>query len=113
MPYVERSQDWGPAPSEPVADRLDLDATNIRSATVAGTRARLSCSPKLNIKTDGPLNLTIDCSKSGATRLPRVQAVAVSGAKRRAFTVRVNVVRTSKRGKTRTVSLVRSVRAAG
>jgi pimeloyl-ACP methyl ester carboxylesterase len=62
-PYVERSQDWTPAPKEPVVDRLDVVATNIATATVDATRARLSCSPQLNVKTDGPLDLRIVCAK--------------------------------------------------
>jgi pimeloyl-ACP methyl ester carboxylesterase len=65
-PYVERSQDWTPAPKEPVADRLDVIATNIATATVDAARARLSCAPELNVKSDGPLDLKIDCSKVGA-----------------------------------------------
>jgi hypothetical protein len=62
-PYVERSQDWTPAPKEPVTDRLDVVATNIATATVDATRARLSCAPQLNVKSDGPLDLRIVCSQ--------------------------------------------------
>jgi hypothetical protein len=64
MPYVERSQDWEAAPATPKADRLDVVATNVATATVDAARARLSCAPELNVKTDGPLDLHIDCSKS-------------------------------------------------
>jgi pimeloyl-ACP methyl ester carboxylesterase len=65
-PYAERSQAWTPAPKEPVADRLDVVATNIATATVDATRARLSCAPLLNVKTDGPLDLRIECSRTTA-----------------------------------------------
>jgi hypothetical protein len=63
-PYVERSQDWGPAPATPIADRLDVVATNVATATVDAARARLSCAPELNVKSDGPLDLRIDCTKA-------------------------------------------------
>lgn len=63
-PYVERTQGWTAAPKTPVADALDVVATNIASATVDATRARLSCAPTLNVKSDGPLALKLDCTKS-------------------------------------------------
>jgi hypothetical protein len=70
MPYVERSQDWeAPAP-EAAADRLDVVATNVASATVDAARARLSCAPLLNVTSDGPLDLRIDCSKAPAKAAP-------------------------------------------
>ena len=66
MPYYAREQDWGPAPSAPVSDTLDVNATNIATATVNAPRAQLDCGRQivLNVKSDGPLNLTIDCSGS-------------------------------------------------
>jgi hypothetical protein len=42
-------------------------ATNVESATVDAARARLSCAPQLNVKSDGPLDLRLDCSKAVAT----------------------------------------------
>jgi hypothetical protein len=82
MPYVERSQDWQAPPAAPAADRLDVVATNVAGATVDAARARLSCAPLLNVKSDGPLDLRIDCSRALAQaagcsstvafRLPRV-----------------------------------------
>jgi pimeloyl-ACP methyl ester carboxylesterase len=65
-PYIERSQDWTPAPKTPVSDTLDVNATNIATATVDAARARLSCAPTLNVKTDGPLDLQVDCTKVAA-----------------------------------------------
>jgi pimeloyl-ACP methyl ester carboxylesterase len=62
MPYVERSQDWTAAPASPAADRLDVVATNVAAATIDAARARLSCAPQLNLKSDGPLDLRIECS---------------------------------------------------
>jgi hypothetical protein len=66
MPYVERSQDWTAAPRIPAADRLDVVAANVGTATVDAARARLSCAPQLNVKSDGPLDLRIECSKAAA-----------------------------------------------
>ena len=89
-PYVERSQDSTPAPHEPAADRLDVVATNIATATVDAARAKLSCAPQLNVKSDGPLDLRIDCSKALAKtarcasrvsfRLPRVKGARIVSA---------------------------------
>jgi pimeloyl-ACP methyl ester carboxylesterase len=99
-PYVERSQDWTPAPKEAMADRLDVVATNIATATVDAARAKLSCAPTLNVKSDGPLDLKITCSKglvkgsrcskSVGFRLPRVKGARVVKAvvKRKGKTVK-------------------------
>jgi hypothetical protein len=64
MPYVERSQDWEASPAIPAADRLDVVATNVAAASVDAARARLSCAPQLNVKSDGPLDLRIQCSNA-------------------------------------------------
>jgi hypothetical protein len=62
MPFVQRSQAWGPAPRRPVADRLHIRATNIRTATIDAARARVDCNAKLDIHSDGPLKVTlVDC----------------------------------------------------
>jgi pimeloyl-ACP methyl ester carboxylesterase len=118
-PYVERSQDWAPAPKTPVADKLDVVATNIATATVDAARARLSCDPTLDLKSDGPLDLTIDCTKAAAgaaaascasnvaVSLPRVQGarivtvVATSGG---------HVVERAKSSNIRALSLKRTSR---
>jgi hypothetical protein len=61
MAYAERSQDWGAVPRSAKADRLDVKATNVSSATVDTVRARLSCAPQLDVQSDGPLDLRLDC----------------------------------------------------
>jgi pimeloyl-ACP methyl ester carboxylesterase len=61
MPFVSRTQDWGPAPREPKRDVLVVHATNVASATIDARRAHLSCHPKLDVQSDGPLNLKIAC----------------------------------------------------
>src|SRR5258708_79797 len=42
--YERQRKEWGPTPSTPVADRLDIKATNVRSVTINAARARVSCS---------------------------------------------------------------------
>jgi hypothetical protein len=59
MPYTERSQDWGPAPAAPARNQLDIVATNIRTAIIDPRRARVTCGAKLNIKSDGPIQVTL------------------------------------------------------
>jgi hypothetical protein len=90
MPYRDRSQDWGPAPSAPKADRLVVKAANIASASVDAARAGLSCAPELKIDSDGPLDLKIvcagavrasGCASSITLRLPRVRGQRLVSAK--------------------------------
>jgi hypothetical protein len=62
IPYTSQAKAWGPAPSQPVADALDVSATDISSVTVDARRARVDCAAALHVSTDGPLKLTLsDC----------------------------------------------------
>lgn len=116
-PYVERSQDWDPAPKTAAADRLDVVATNIATATVDARRARLSCAPTLNVQSDGPLDLRIDCSGLAvkgarcanrvAFRLPRVRGARMV---RVVITRRGRVLRSARGRDIRRVTLRRSSR---
>jgi len=65
MPYVERRQDWGTAPRAPVRDALDIAARNIAAATIDAPRARVDCGATLNVKSDGPLAVTLTGCKLG------------------------------------------------
>jgi hypothetical protein len=113
-PYVERSQDWTAAPTEPVADRLDVVAANISTATVDAARARLSCAPQLNVKSDGPLDLRIDCAKAVVKssrcsnrvsfRLPSVKGARIT---RVAVTRRGKVLARAKARNLRTITIRR------
>ena len=60
MPYVSRSQTWGPTPESAIADVLNIDATNVSSVTIDPVRARVSCGVQLNVHTDGPLTVIIE-----------------------------------------------------
>jgi hypothetical protein len=85
MPYVRREQDWGPAPAIAKADRLVVTATNVGAATVDARRAGLSCAPRLDLRSDGPLNLRMECpplrtrrcTKRVLLTLPRVRGQRV------------------------------------
>jgi hypothetical protein len=66
MPYVERKQEWGPVPGAAKRDVLDVDAKNVRTATIDAPRARVSCAARVNAKSDGPLDVILTgCSAAG------------------------------------------------
>jgi hypothetical protein len=57
--YSERRKSWGPERSVPTRDLLHLDAHNLARAVVHPARAQLSCHPRLDVSTDGPLTVTL------------------------------------------------------
>jgi hypothetical protein len=59
MPYVERDQGWGAAPSAPVRNALHIDAKNISKVTIDPRRAHVSCGADLDVTTDGSLTVTL------------------------------------------------------
>jgi hypothetical protein len=62
IPFTSESKTWEAAPSAPARDVLDITARNISHVTIDGRRARVSCHPRLNITTDGPLSVSVtDC----------------------------------------------------
>jgi hypothetical protein len=65
FPYVERNQDWGPAPRVPAADKLVVSATNIATVVIDPKRAGVSCATALDVTTDGPLTVVLSgCSRT-------------------------------------------------
>ena len=70
LAYVERRRDWGEPPAAPRADVLHVDATNVSAAVVDTARARVSCAPTLDLKTDGPLDLGLRCVQQPAASSP-------------------------------------------
>jgi hypothetical protein len=66
MAYASRSQQWGPFPKTAASDALRLTVTNLRSITVDVARAGLTCGAKLDVKTDGPLDVVL--AGCGTTR---------------------------------------------
>jgi hypothetical protein len=64
IPFTSQSKTWGEAPAAPVADALDITATNVSNVTIDAARARVSCAAKLHLTSDGPLSVKLtDCRK--------------------------------------------------
>jgi hypothetical protein len=57
--YTSEYQTWGPTPTIPVADQLDITATNINTVTIDPSRAHVDCNAKLKVTTDGPLTVIL------------------------------------------------------
>jgi hypothetical protein len=65
--YERQYQEWGATPATPVADKLDITATNVKAVTVDAARAKVSCNAVLNIHSDGPLQVTLaGCAPAAA-----------------------------------------------
>ena len=67
IPYQERTLAWGPAPQEPAANELVINATNVSAVTIAAKRAGVTCSAKLDITSDGPIQVTFTGCGGAAT----------------------------------------------
>jgi hypothetical protein len=66
IPYTSQSKAWGPAPSEPAHDALNISATNVSHVTIDAARAKVDCKAQLDVTTDGPLTVTLeDCHGGG------------------------------------------------
>ena len=57
--YAALTQTWGAAPRTPSSDSVDINATNIATATIDPSRAGVDCNAKLNVTTDGPTAITL------------------------------------------------------
>jgi hypothetical protein len=57
--YSERRKAWGPGRHVTRRNVLHLDVENLARVVVHPARAHLSCNPKLDVTTDGPLALTL------------------------------------------------------
>jgi len=80
--YQSLSQTWGSTPREPVRDRLDIEARNIRHVAINVERAKVDCDVFLHVTTDGPV--TVDLPGCG-----QALAFARSGDSRGACTDRL------------------------
>jgi pimeloyl-ACP methyl ester carboxylesterase len=59
LTYDRRAKTWGSAPGRSRANRIDIEATNVAKATINVERAQVNCDVKLNIKSDGPIAVTL------------------------------------------------------
>jgi hypothetical protein len=65
LTYAETSKSWGKAKKAPASDTLVLKATNLAQVVVDPDRAGLDCSAKLDVTTDGPLDVRLaGCGKT-------------------------------------------------
>ncbi len=59
LPYVSRTQAWGPGNRTTKADRLELTLENLRTVTIDVERAGLTCRTAVTAKTDGPVEVVL------------------------------------------------------
>jgi hypothetical protein len=59
LQYASFAKAWAAGPTSPKADTIDLTATNLATAVIAVRRARVDCSVKLNVRTDGPIAIKL------------------------------------------------------
>lgn len=59
LAYASSTQTWGPTPTAPTRDSIDITATNLATAAIDVGRAHVDCNVVLNITTDGPLTVTL------------------------------------------------------
>jgi hypothetical protein len=59
LPYTEQSKAWGAAPHDSAIDVLEINAKNVSAVTVNPARARVDCDAQLDVKSDGPLAVTL------------------------------------------------------
>jgi hypothetical protein len=59
LPFTEQSKAWGAAPKESTIDVLEVKATNVSQVTIHPKRARVDCDVQLDVKSDGPLAITL------------------------------------------------------
>jgi hypothetical protein len=57
--YTSRTKTWAPPTPAPKADTIDVTATNISKASIAVKRAGVDCSVKVNITSDGPIDVAL------------------------------------------------------
>lgn len=59
MAFASQYQTLSASPSIPVADEIDITATNLATATINPRRAAVDCNVKLNITTSAPITVTL------------------------------------------------------
>jgi hypothetical protein len=57
--FTAFTQTWGPTPTTPRADSIDVNASNIATASIDVKRAQVDCNVKLAVTTDGPIAITL------------------------------------------------------
>jgi hypothetical protein len=57
--FTSRTKTWSAPAHVPKANSIDVTTSNISKASLAVRRAAVTCSAKLNITTDGPIDITL------------------------------------------------------
>ncbi len=57
--FESMKREWGPPPSAPKSDKLEITATNLAKVTVDPKRAGLSCEAEVTVESDGPLRVRL------------------------------------------------------
>lgn len=58
-PFTREYRHLGSGPAHTPTDALTITAKNISSLTIDPQRAKVTCNAKLDVKTDGPLSITL------------------------------------------------------
>jgi len=58
-PFLREYRHLGSGPSHTPSDALTITVKNIRTLTIDPQRAKVSCNAKLDVKSDGPLSITL------------------------------------------------------
>jgi hypothetical protein len=53
--YDQQVVTWGPAPTIPVRDEVDIKAANIATVTIDPKRAKVDCNATIDVDSDGPI----------------------------------------------------------
>jgi predicted esterase len=59
LTYASLTQTWSPPAPAPASDTLDVNATNMATATINPSRAHVDCNAQVNVTTDGPITITL------------------------------------------------------
>jgi hypothetical protein len=87
LPYARRVRGWGDAPRTAKANRVDIEATDLSTATLDVRRAGVGCDADLRIRSTRPLRLALaGCDQTVTAPRGTSRRGCVS---RRAFTIRL------------------------
>jgi uncharacterized repeat protein (TIGR01451 family) len=111
MSFSRQFKTWGSVPTTPVANRLDINATNISSVTISAARARVGCDAQLNVTSDGPpptVNL-VDCEQADLSVIKSDSPDPILAGQELTYTVSISNAGPSATGATLTDTLPAAV----
>jgi pimeloyl-ACP methyl ester carboxylesterase len=57
--FTSQKKAWGEPPRQPVANRVEIEATGVESAVLHVKRARVDCDVAVEVESDGPLSVKL------------------------------------------------------